>query len=95
MKEEYGDSVYFVSLTVDENDTEQGVQEFLERADATSLNTGQAAQDVRERLNGMAGLSGNSIPASILIDPDGEVVGGHIGVPTREEIAADAKKISP
>ena len=95
VKEEFADRVYFISLTIEDKDDQAAVRTWLESNDASGLNAGKWSETVAKRLHAMAGVELGGVPTSILIDAEGEVVGGHFGVPSREEIAESADQIAP
>lgn len=94
VQEELGDSVVFLSLTIEEKDTKEDVEAWLKKAKASTLMSAKASSDATKKLRAMAGIEGSNIPASVFINAEGQVVGGHTGVPTKDDLMKSAKTIS-
>lgn len=96
LKTQYADqAVKFISLTVEANDDAAGVATWLERAKATSLETGRASMDNATRLYKMGGARDGVVPTTVFVSPDGNVSGAVTGKVSRDELDQAIRRILP
>lgn len=77
LKKEYEkQGVYFLSLTIEPDDSAAKVEGWLKTHKAEGLTAARSSKSANQRLHQMAGLPGVAIPSVILIDEKGVVVKG-------------------
>lgn len=95
LKKEYEkQGVYFLSLTIETEDSANKVAGWLKTSKAEGLTAARSSASASQRLHQMAGLPGVAIPSVILIDETGVVVKGLEAPFTHEELTEAVKALA-
>jgi hypothetical protein len=86
--------VYFVSLTLEENDTRQAVTDWLERANATGLRSGRASDGTAKKLHEFGGQRYGPIPSNVFLSSNGDVVEVMIGARGHDVLEQAVQRIA-
>ncbi|MCA8912909.1 MAG: hypothetical protein KDB82_14505 [Planctomycetes bacterium] len=95
LKKEYEkEGLYFVSLTIEPNDSASKVSGWLKRNGGESLTAARSSSQAKGKLIQMAGLEGVSIPAIVLISADGQVKSGLEAPFSHADLEAAVKQLA-
>jgi len=96
LKQDYESrGVYFVSLSIEKEDSREKVASWLRKAGAAGLTTGRASLSATERLHEVGGQEPGPVPANVYITPEGRVSRVMIGRASEAKMAEAIEAIAP